>query len=145
MPHDDSQERNLKCYSCGSDNYPYASFCIACGEPLELEGSNVGKLESSTSELPTFQPSNVRTFQLKPPLSRWETWLGVAILLLVTGYAVFQWQKDVIQSSAYREGAAAVQHKDWDRAVSAFKSAGDHGDATRRYADALQKVLRRDT
>ena len=42
----------------------------------------------------------------------------------MTGYAVWQWQRDVAQSAAYREGVAAAQSKDWDRAVSAFGRAG---------------------
>src|SRR2546422_9485151 len=103
MPYDappDGSRRSLRCPGCGFANLAFASFCISCGEPLELEGSKARRLEGSDSGLPTFEPfspqlnSPLAGSWAAPnsghsPLARWETWIGLAVLILVIGYALY--------------------------------------------------------
>ena len=67
---------------------------------------------------------------------RWESLAGLALLVLVVGFALFTWISSALQDNAYSEGIAAAERKDWDVAVSRLSEAGDHPSAIARLAEA---------
>lgn len=145
------QDNTISCARCGAENYPFASFCIACGEPFD---------ESADADRPAgdaFQETTLPEFAIPAPnpnpipkiqfrkLKRRETVLGLLLVVLVVGYAIYDWQRNTIQSAAYREGVVAEQSKDWDRAAEAFEKAGDHKDADSKAHNARFQVAERNS
>src|SRR5436190_18936930 len=133
------QDNMVPCARCGAENYPFASFCIACGEPfdevadVDWPPDSQALLEAAASPHEAEDSSLLRNLisKIQNPklLKRRETIIGLVLVLLVVGYVIFDWQRTMVQSAAYKDGIAAEQNKDWDRAAQAFEQAGGHRDA----------------
>src|SRR5262245_53365573 len=151
MPNGNRQSNNFSCPQCGAENYAFASFCIACGEPFDAPGdpdfdfifpddtppkpARAERQEAPIGSRPA--PS------LSSRLARRETIIGLGLFILVIGYAIFDWQRSVAQSTAFKEGIAAEQRKDWDKAADAFGRAGDQRDAANKASHARAQVAER--
>ena len=70
--------------------------------------------------------------------------LGLLVLALVVGYALYDWQRTASRSRAYSDGVAAARSKDWDKAAASFGRADGLHDAAQRGEDARRKVQERD-
>ena len=144
-----SSETFLLCPKCGVENFDFASFCISCGEPL---GSGLGAPLSGTLDFADTKAAHDEDIPLTTSSSSssrrrsrlLETCLGLAILVLVMGYALYNWEHTSAQSSAYHQGMVASVQKDWDKAAADFARAGDYIDAAQRARDARQKAAERD-
>src|SRR5438093_11698713 len=115
------QESTFRCAQCGADNYAFASFCISCGEPLDAAGGdNYAPPEALHSVAPSAIEGDSLTpntqhptpsTRLRHKLARRETVLGLLLLALTLGYAIYAAQQNAAQSAAYREGLAAEQSR----------------------------------
>jgi hypothetical protein len=117
------------CPGCGADNPPYATFCHDCGEPL-------------TAAAGAAHPGTAARERVRA--RRWEVWIGVALVLVVLSYAVFDWWHREEQARQYHAGDAAVAARHWDAAVTAFSALGTYRDAPRHAANATAQVQARD-
>lgn len=143
MPHHETRGKTVRCRTCGGDCLEFASFCIACGEPLGTDG------DESEDRHHLFAGSAERIATPTHTLStlgllRLESALGLLILALAVGYALYTWRAGTLQSEAYRDGVAAVMSRDWDRAMRSFNEASGYLDAPRRKDQAREQVLERD-
>src|SRR3954454_24432175 len=99
MPPSDLEETTQPCPWCKAANFPFASFCISCGEPLdEGAGGRPDELSWGTTERPPHERTS-RRLSL-PRLGRRETVLGLLVLAMVVGYALFDWQQSTSRSQA---------------------------------------------
>lgn len=154
MPHNEPQAKIAQCPECGARNFGFASFCIACGEPLDgvsdtppsftpnppYRANDTAK--ERRRERPTYLPALndlARRF-----FSRWQSWAGLLAFGLLLAYVAYDWQMSAAESDAYRDGMADAQAKDWDRAAAKFNLAGDLRDAKQKSNDAHQQAQKRD-
>src|SRR5436190_8281578 len=151
MPTGNRQDNStLDCPSCGAENYGSASFCIACGEPFDAPGDPDLDLifpdDKPTTKADHSEPAVKKPApaSLRRKLARRETFIGLVLIALVVGYAIFNWQHTVEQTAAYKEGAAAEQARSWDKAADAFARAGDQRDAAAKASHARVQVAERD-
>ncbi len=155
MSHNSRQPNTLHCTHCGAENYGFAAFCISCGEPFDtLPDSDLSFFDAADASIrpvkaepkePQEQERPASTLDgLSGRLARRETIIGLVLLALVLGYAVYSWQRSSAEASAYKEGVAAEQHKDWETAATAFDKAGDHHDAGSKATHAHFQVAERD-
>jgi hypothetical protein len=143
MPDGDLDESITVCSRCRTENFSFASFCISCGEPLGGPETEQGGLIDSAPE-PANPLLSPQSTVLSPRIRRREAVLGLLVLALVVGYALYDWQRSMSESKAYKDGAAAALNKDWDTAAASFDRAGGLRDAPKRTADARLKVETRD-
>src|SRR4051812_48272415 len=109
MPERDTEGNAMRCGACGAHNYPFASFCIGCGEPFETSNEPLpaqGRLSSGPADNAEARPTRGERTELGG-LGRRETFIGIALLLIAMGFAVYQWHRADEQSAAYRAGIAA--------------------------------------
>src|SRR4051794_35925943 len=88
-----------RCPRCGKENFAFASFCIACGEPLEDGWDHVLPGEHDTAASPeeektrgSEEPKRAYHPQARK-LLKWESVAGVFLLLCTIGYALFNWHE----------------------------------------------------
>ncbi len=149
MPIFDSQVNCFNCRTCGAENFDFASFCISCGKHLD-EAECAAEPDAVSNNLtylpshPQIKPATKRSPGLSFMWSQWEVCVGILALLLVTGYALYDWQHSNAQSEAYRNGLVATEGKDWDNAVASFERAGDYLTSEQREKEARKKVAERD-
>src|SRR5436190_94965 len=83
MPFRNLQDTTLQCSRCQTWNYPFASFCISCGGPFDVE---VGDSLSMSTNGSTAQPIGQIEQRLTSTLwsrvtsrrqARWETIIGL--------------------------------------------------------------------
>ena len=138
-----------RCPRCGKENFAFASFCIACGEPLEEGWGDLPFGDQLTTDSTKGrEPGPERTERAASQarkLLKWESVAGVVLLICTVGYALFNWHQTSIQADAYHQGIAAEGRKDWDLALSSFQKAGDMLDASKHADKAHQNVVERDT
>ncbi len=148
MQRNDLEDTTLQCVRCRAWNYPFASFCISCGQPFDGEWGDSDPASAQSAGIEPYKGSDEHP---PSPLGlntaihrfRWEAAIGLLILLLTLGYALYNVQRTNAQTDAYREGIAAAQHKDWDRAADLFSHAGDHPDANNQRQQAQKQVAER--
>src|SRR3954453_16147422 len=168
MPGTNGHNRVLRCAACGAENYPFAAFCISCGEPfddaplLDVEPESSPAVSADSERSVSFSPSTPfssysPTKPALPPagvaspqaslsvspvgrLHRRETVLGVVLVVVALSLAIFNWQRDTTQSAAYRQGIVAEQTRDWDKAATFFEQAGDHPEADGKARNARLQV-----
>ena len=136
MPGSRTKDNILKCPRCKAENRLFATFCISCGEPFGVSGAPDSLSSSFSTWGEGFQSEPTSEKQERIPtvgkssvarrLARRETIIGVLIIVLAIGYAIYQWQRNTAESAAYRAGLAAQQANDWDKAADAFDRAGDY-------------------
>src|SRR6476469_3135596 len=89
------------CPACGAPNAAHATFCLECGEPL------------ATSRNPS--PSGGYASAIRNPhswLRRREVVVGLALVLLVLGYATWDWRHAEDQAQGYSAGTRAATAQD---------------------------------
>ena len=120
----------MRCPNCHALNAAGAGFCIECGEPLddrpEAEQQSADKTEWSWRE------------------KRLEIVLGLGLLVLVAGFALFSYANQEAQSSHYRAGLSALERRDFDVALSEFEAAGDYLSSDKRAEQVRERVRERD-
>ena len=142
-------ENTIRCGNCRAENFPYAAFCISCGEPFDGAEDNLPSRDTGSS-LPEVSTERPRSRGVQPftislsTLARRETLLGIALLLFVVGFALYQWRHTNDQAQAFRQGLALEKAKDWDRAVEAFDRAGDFPGAAAMKDGAKATAAQRD-
>src|SRR5438445_12557973 len=117
MKHSDLDDTTLRCTRCHAWNYPFASFCISCGQPFSDQWDDAGTASTHNSPAQIVQgigqpPISVMRSRMTNPRLRWEAAIGLLILLLTVGYAVYNVGHTNAQMDAYKAGIAAAQHKD---------------------------------
>lgn len=160
------QHSSLLCAQCRAENYGFASFCISCGEPFdtvagadfslhendiflerlpEVDGNKAARQDDNAPDAPSAPVYSREHVPLHHALrERREAAIGIVLMALVLGYALYSWQRTNLESSAYKEGVTAEQSKDWDRAAAAFEKAGNHLYAPGKVLHARSQVLDRD-
>ncbi len=134
--------QSARCPRCRAENFSYAAFCIGCGEPLDDPAAsgegllNEGAPPSGETRPPATGPS-------RAVLLRWEMWVGVCLVAALLGFVLYDWGNSTVQSNAYRDGVAAAERHDWDRAAESFSQAGDLHESSRRAEEARRKVADR--
>ena len=134
------------CARCGKENFSFASFCIACGEPLDTHDDPLPDARPTRSSDDLSSKTTPHVAPQARPGARWKKWesiAGLALLLLTLGYALFNWLQTNTQASAYHQGLSAEQQKDWDKAASSFQQAGGLQDASLHLAEASSKIKER--
>jgi hypothetical protein len=126
----------MKCPFCRARNMDGAGFCIECGEPLDgreaLHAWARGEGDPGTA---------VWSWREK----RLELVLGVGLLMLVVGFAIFSYVSQEAQAGRYRAGLSALERGDLEGAVSDLEAAGDYLDSGKRAEEAHQRIRLRDS
>src|SRR4051812_45175549 len=105
------------CPACGATNAGYATFCLECGEPLD----------GAPRRMPqSFPYGGLRLRNPQSVLGRREVVLGLALVLLVLGYAVWDWRHAEDQAHAYEAGVRAAAAQDWDAAAGGPAAPGKY-------------------
>lgn len=73
-----------------------------------------------------------------------ELLLGLALLLLVLGWAGWSWYRSESQRSSYVAGEQAARLHDWERARDHFLAASDYRDAATRVTNIADLIAKRD-
>jgi hypothetical protein len=124
------------CPYCRARNMAGAGFCIECGEPLDgLRAGDAWAGEDGDSGA------------VAPPWSwrerRLELVLGLALLMAVVGFALFNYLGQEAQAGKYRSGVAALERGDLESAVTDLQAAGDYLDSGKRVAEARERIRER--
>src|SRR5438477_8822939 len=110
------QGDTIRCVRCGADNYPFASFCIACGEPFDEVPEADWPSSDALPEVALSADKAADSGLIQNPKSkigvpfgplkfrRRETIIGLLLVVLVVGYAIYDWQRSMAQAAAYKEG-----------------------------------------
>ncbi len=123
----------MRCPFCAAPNRAGASFCIECGESFDAATLAAGPGRAPPEAAPGRGGLPAISLSLR------EVLLGVGLLcavLLMDRWNTEQQAARDRQAAAYRQGIAAVGAQHWAAAVTAFTTAGDYQDATRRRAAA---------
>src|SRR5947207_14736039 len=71
---------------------------------------------------------------------RWEAGLAAMLLIVILGFAGWNWLHGTIATATYRQAVAAVDTHHWAAAQAAFVAAGAYQDAPARAAAAAKQV-----
>ena len=126
----------MKCPYCRARNMAGAGFCIECGEPLDARpADDAGAWEEGGDDGASWSWREKRL----------ELFLGMALLVLVVGFALYNFVTQEAQASHYRAGLSALERGDLEGAIAEMEAAGGYMDSGKRAEEALQRVRVRDS
>jgi hypothetical protein len=134
--------RPQQCPTCGATNRPQVTWCIECGEPLDLPVApeRAGRPGAALSPVRMAAPDRATARRL-----RWEYLVGVGLLLAVLLAGGVDWLIQENGDRFYRAGVIAADARRWEEARAAFQAAGPYRDAPRRAAEAAANVQQLET